>query len=174
MTDRTRIKIDDFEADDVRAFYDSQVFRVWHLAGKERTYRIKRVQRITEEFRNETKRRALLWLEDSKGRDVPLPFVLIPTNRNTIIQLYGKRAVKDWPGKLITLYPSQADVAGEMKDAIRVRNYVPGTRTHTNKQETNALPPASVPPSTPAPLDHDRSRRNDDDDTLEAEYEIVQ
>lgn len=172
MADRTRIKIEDFDADDVRAFYDSQVFRVWHLAGKDRTYRIKSVQRITEEFRNETTRKALLWLEDSKGREVPLPLVLNATNRNTIIQLYGKRAKKDWPGKCVILFPSTTDVAGETRDCIRVRNYVPGTRTRENKQGANVLPaaaekPSSPPPSSPAPIDHDRARLNDDDDAKE-------
>lgn len=159
MPERARIKIEDFDAEDVRAFYDSQVFRVWHLDGKDRTFRIRDVQRITEEFRNETTRKALLWLEDSKGRAVPLPLVLNATNRNTIIQLYGKRAKKDWPGKTITLYASTTDVAGETRDCIRIRNEVP------RKAKPSA--PSEPPPSAPAITDHDKATKNEvteDDD----------
>lgn len=157
MPERARIKIEDFDADDVRAFYDSQVLRVWHLDGKERTFRITAVQRITEEFRNETTRKALLWLEDSRGRAVPLPFVLNATNRNTIIQLYGKRAKKDWPGKTITLFPSTTDVAGETRDCIRIRNTVP-------TKKAQAAAPSEPPPSAPALTDHDKATKNEEDD----------
>lgn len=155
MPERARIKIEDFDAEDVRAFYDSQVLRVWHLDGKDRTFRITAVQRITEEFRSETTRKALLWLEDSKGRPVPLPLVLNATNRNTVIQLYGKRAKKDWPGKLITLYPSTTDVAGETRDCIRVRNETPKKRQAA---------PSEPPPSAPALTDHDKATKNEEDD----------
>jgi hypothetical protein len=121
--------IEDFEADDIRAYYDSSVLRVWHLDGKPRTYKIiNKVQRITTEFRNETSLRAVLTLVDRDGV-VALPFVLNPTNRNVIRQLYGN-APREWVGKLITLYPTTTDVGGETKDCIRVRPTVPGKAAH--------------------------------------------
>lgn len=134
--------IEDFAAEDIRAFYDSSVFRVWHLAGKERTYKITRVQRITTEFRNEIRKRAVLRLVDNKGREVPLPLELNATNRKTIQQLYGNRP-QDWVGKLITLYPSQTDMAGQTVDCIRVRNSMPGKMATRNKQGATVLQPTA-------------------------------
>jgi hypothetical protein len=136
--------IEDFAAEDIRAFYDSSVFRVWHLAGKERTYKIAKVQRITSEFRNEIRKRAVLRLLDSKGREVPLPLELNATNRKTIQQLYGNRP-QEWVGKLITLYPSQTDMAGQTVDCIRVRPIVPGKAASRSRQ------PASLPPVAQGP-----------------------
>ncbi len=140
--------IEEFEADDIRAFYDSNVFRVWHLCGKERTFRITKVARITDSFRGEVTQKALLYLEDRHG-PVDLPFALNVTNRETIKGLYGKRP-KDWVGRLITLFPTTTEVGTETKDCIRVRNYDPATRmkprkdgTYTNRQGVRVLPAAN-------------------------------
>lgn len=119
--------IEEFDAEDVRAFYDSEVFRVWHLAGKEHTFRIAGVQRITTTFRNEVKKTALLRLEYPNGREVQLPLSLNVTNRDTIRSLYGDKP-REWVGHMITLYPTTAEVGGVTKDAIRIRNYDPELR----------------------------------------------
>lgn len=175
MTDRFEPKEEEIDADDYRAFFENDILRVWHLQGKQRLFRIVRVTRFTSEMFANGKRHITmqpkLELATRNGAVHPLPFLLNKTNAKTIAQLYGKRPA-DWVGKWIHLFPTQTDNRGEMVDCIRVRNQVPGTdRPRTqNKQGANVLPP----PSEPAPLDHDRSRRNDDDDTLEAEYEIVQ
>jgi hypothetical protein len=160
--------IEDFEADDIRAYYDSKVLRVWHLAGKDRTYKIARVQRITTEFRGETKKRPLLWLTDGKGRPVPLPLELNATNRNSIQQLYGDK-VSAWLGRLITLYPTQTDMAGQTVDCIRVRNQVPGqAATRQNKQRVNVIaPPKSQ--AQPAPAQIANGEDSSDADDSEAE-----
>ncbi len=137
--------IEDFAAEDIRAFYDSSVFRVWHLGGKERTYKIARVQRITTEFRNEVRKRAVLRLVDGKGREVPLPLELNATNRKTIQQLYGNRP-QEWVGKLVTLYPSQTDMAGQTVDCIRVRPTVPGKAAGARSRQVAHVTPPSLPP----------------------------
>lgn len=137
-----KVRVEEFEAEDVRAFYDSHAFRVWHLAGKERTYKIVRVQRISEEFMKETKRKALLTLALPNGKAVPLPLALNPTNRNTIMKLYGN-APRGWIGKLITLYPTDCDSPQGRVDCIRVRPYVPGAQqdgTRRNRQGVNVVP----------------------------------
>lgn len=157
--------IEEYEAEDIREFYDSTVFRVWHLYGKERTFRIIRVARITDQFRGEIKRKALLYLEDRNG-PVELPFALNTTNREVIKGLYGKRP-RDWIGRLITLFPTTCEVGPDIKDCIRIRNYDPETRRkgtgraasfsmrqgmsgppdhpYTNKQGVHVLPPAADP-----------------------------
>lgn len=157
-----KVKIEDYDAPDVRAFYDSEVLRVWHLQGKPRTYRITAVKRITTEFMGEEKRKALLLLEDSKRRPVPLPLVLNATNRNTLIGLYGK-APKAWVGKLLTIYPTVTDSPRGRVDCIRIRNEVPGAGgVHTNKQGVHVLP--SKAEQQPAPTHEDE----DEDEASEA------
>lgn len=141
--------IEEFDAEDVRAFYDSEVFRVWHLSGKEHTFRIAAVQRITSTFRNEVKKTALLRLEYPNGREVQLPLALNVTNRDTIRALYGNKP-REWVGHLITLYPTTADVGGGTKDAIRIRNYDPETRRQNARAVKEKAPRQH--PRLPDPL----------------------
>lgn len=177
MTDRFEPKEEELDADDYRAFFESHILRVWHLQGKQRLFRIHRVTALTSTIVDKgvrkTTRQPKLELATRDGEIVPLPLLLNKTNAKAIAQLYGKRPA-DWLGKWIQLYPTTTEVGGETRDCIRVRNQIPGTepRRKQNKQGNNVLPPGSEP----AALDHDRSRgRNDDDpDTLEAEYEVVQ
>jgi hypothetical protein len=180
MTDRFEPKEEDFETDDYRAFFESHILRVWHLQGKARVYQIARVTALTsvivDKGVRKMQRQPKLELATRQGKALPLPLLLNKTNAKAIAQLYGKRPA-DWVGKWIELYPTTTEVGGEVRDCIRVRNQIPAADRperprKQNKQAANALPPASEP----APLDHDRSRgRNDDDpDTLEAEYEVVQ
>jgi hypothetical protein len=156
--------IEDFEADDIRAFYDSSVLRVWHLGGKQRTYKINKVQRITTEFRNETKQRAVLTLVDRDGV-VQLPLELNPTNRKTIQQLYGTKP-SAWVGQFITLYPTTTEMAGATVDCIRVRPTVPGKAAHAspkNKQGVTVTK-AAPPPVAEAENGADRSDADDSDE----------
>lgn len=206
MTDRFEPKEEEIDADDYRAFFDSQILRVWHLQGKQRLFRIHRVTKFTSEMFAGGKRKITsqpkLELTTRDGVVVPLPFLLNKVNAKTIAQLYGRRT-RDWVGKWIQLYPTTTERGDETVDCIRVRNQVPGAdrQRRTNKQGANVLPPGvrdsddaaymardnqraeqeeigapRVPPSQPAPLDHERATRNQpgDDDTLEAEYEVIQ
>jgi hypothetical protein len=159
--------IEDFEADDIRAFYDSSVLRVWHLGGKQRTFKINKVQRITTEFRNETKQRAVLTLIDRDGV-VQLPLELNPTNRKTIQQLYGTKP-SAWVGQFITLYPTTTEMAGATVDCIRVRPTVPGKAApagRSNKQGVNVVSNgAKAPKPAPAPAPVVAAADESDDDT---------
>jgi hypothetical protein len=161
--------IEDFEADDIRAFYDSSVLRVWHLGGKPKTYRIHKVQRITTEFRSETSQRAALTLVDRDGV-VQLPMVLNPTNRNTIQQLYGTKP-SAWVGQCITLYPTTTEMAGKTVDCIRVRPTVPGKAASApkNKQGVTVARPAAPPPA--ATNGAEQSDADDSDAEADAEPE---
>src|SRR5690606_17042161 len=99
--------------------------RVWHLRGKERTYRIVRCARMRSTFRNEERQQPVLYLEDRQGRE-QLPLALNKTNAATIAQLYGNNP-HQWGGKTITLYPTTTEVGPTTRECIRVRPYVPGT-----------------------------------------------
>src|SRR3569832_1306174 len=85
-----KARIEDFEAEDVREFYDNMMMRVWYLEGKDRVFRIVRVQRITKQEGKKVERRAMLRLENLNG-PVPHPHKQNPTNRDTIIKLYGPK-----------------------------------------------------------------------------------
>ena len=122
-------KVEDINATDWRAYFDSNCLRVWHLNGKERTYKITSVTRHTGEMvsgkAREMKKQPRLTLEDEKGREVPLPLLLNKTNAKAIAQLYGNNP-KQWEGKWITLFTATGiDTPQGPSDAIRVRNQVP-------------------------------------------------
>lgn len=152
--DQVTVQVLQFEADDIREFYDAHSFRVWHLRGKDRIYRIARITPAVITFRGQAKRRPLLWLETTKGEPIELPFECAPTNRNTIMAIYTKKP-KAWIGKYIQLYPTTTEVAGEMKECIRVRPWDPEKRkrereagqAYTNRQGAHVLPskPAELP-----------------------------
>lgn len=120
-------------ATDYRAYFDSSVLRVWHLDGKERTFRIAEVKQLTAEIgaagsgKREVKRQPLLRLTTAKGDPISLPLALNKTNAKTIAQLYGNNP-RAWTGKLITLYPTTTEVGGRTEDCIRVRNQEPQPR----------------------------------------------
>ncbi len=177
MTDRFEPKEEELDVTDYRAYFTSSILRVWHLQGKQRLFRILRVTRLTSEMfaggKRSVTQQPKLELATREGEVVPLPFLLNKVNAKIIAQLYGKRPA-EWVGKWIQLYPTTTELQGEIVDCIRVRNEVPGSRPRrTNKQGTNVLPPPgpSVPPSEP--LDHQRAARNDDD-ALDADYEVIQ
>lgn len=149
MATKFSATIEDFEAEDIRAFYDTEMFRVWMLAGrdghyKDRTFRIERVQRITKREHGKEQRRAILRLSDRKGKPVPLPLELNPTNRKAISQLYTTKP-RNWIGKTITLYATTTDSPQGIVDCIRVRPYVPGSKGpnggQVNRQGVNVIKP---------------------------------
>lgn len=139
----------DIGAADYRAYFDSSVLRVWHLNGKERTFKIVRCTRLDSEFKGESRKQPLLYLEDSKGQPVPLPFALNKTNAKTIAQLYGN-VVMGWVGHLIALYPTTTDVAGRTEDCIRIRNDDPAKRARAARK-----PNGAVAPTEPRPTEDD-------------------
>lgn len=163
-SDRFEPREESVEANDYRAYFDSSVFRVWHLAGKERVYRITKVTALTTEIVDrgvrKVKRQPRLELVTKKGTVVPLPLLLNKTNAATIAQMYGKSPA-DWVGKFVTLYPATTEVGGEMHDCIRVRNSIPAA--------TQPQRPAA--PVLPAAEDEDQT---DPHDVMEAEYEVIQ
>jgi len=137
---------EDIGASDYRAYFDSMCLRVWHLAGKDRTYKIVKVSRFTSEMasggKREIKKQPKLILENSKGVLVPLPLLLNKTNAATIAQLYGTNTAQ-WAGKLITLYPTTTSVGGAEKDCIRIKNQDPSKVKRASK---GSKPAAHEPP----------------------------
>ncbi len=123
------------DADDYRAYFDSNCLRVWHLHGKPLTVRIVDVTAITGEMftngKGQIVRQPKLTL---KGRDgvLPLPLLLNKTNAKTIARLYGK-APRGWIGHLITLYCTTTERNGETVDCIRIRPEEPKAERRANQ-----------------------------------------
>lgn len=149
---------EDLGTTDWRAYFDSSCFRVWHLGGKERTFKIGKVTRLTSEMvsggKREIKKQPKLELLNSKGEALPLPLLLNKTNAKTIARLYGNNPAA-WTGKMITLYPTTTEVGGNTEDCIRVRNEVP-KRTAKPKAET-------APARAPEPVSNGHDREPGDD-----------
>src|SRR5262245_45904302 len=161
-------KIEDLNATDWRAYFDSTCLRVWHLNGKDRTYKVTSVTRQTGEMisgkAREVKKQPRLELEDDKGRAVPLPLLLNKTNSKTIAQMYGNNP-HHWVGKWITLFVATGiDTPQGPSDAIRIRNQVPKTKT---KAGAGSVAQSSSVQSAPAEDDGPRDYRDVTEDTDE-------
>jgi hypothetical protein len=160
--DKFESKEEDMGATDWRAYFDSTCFRVWHLGGKERAFKIVKVSRLTSEMVNgskrEIKKQPRLALADLKGQAIPLPLLLNKTNAKTIAKLYGN-SPSAWVGKFISLFPSTTSVGGEDVDCIRVRNQVPKLKATkaTPPVETADREPGDDAEPPPGALDSDRA-----------------
>jgi hypothetical protein len=137
-------KDEDIQNSDWRAYFDSSCLRVWHLTGKERTFKILRVTRLTSEMvsgnKREVKKQPKLELADAKGQPLPLPLLLNKTNAKTIAQMYGNNPAQ-WVGKLVTLFPTSTSVGGEERDCIRVRPKVPSVKGSRNQEQRSIAEP---------------------------------
>lgn len=138
-----KIRIQDFEGEDIRAFYESNVLRVWNLNGREQMFRIVRVQQIIKQEGDSIEKRAALRLADRNGNELPVPLELNATNRDTIRGIYGNRP-KEWIGQIIALYPTTCEAFGRTEDCIRIRPYDPRTRQRSKRQD-NVQPIARQP-----------------------------
>jgi hypothetical protein len=162
---------DETQHDDYRAYFDSNCLRVWHLQGKPRTFRVVKVTAFTSEIGNGNKReirkQPKLMLETRGGEPISLPLLLNKTNAKTIAQLYGNKPAL-WAGKLITLYPTQTEMAGDTVDCIRVRNSVPNAAQNDLASRGRRAAGQSTPPPAPAPTepdDEDEEPADPDDDS---------
>jgi len=162
---------DDTQLDDYRAYFDSVCLRVWHLKGKPRTFRVMKVTALTSEIGNGSKREVRkqpkLTLETRAGEAITLPLLLNKTNAKTIAQLYGNKPGL-WAGKLITLYPTTTEMAGDTVDCIRVRNSVPNELEATGGKDAGKGR-ASVP--APAPVPAEEPDEDEDEADPEADGE---
>ncbi len=87
------------------------------LAGKEKVVTIDRTD--FHDVGEEKQNKGVLYFREFKRA-----MVLNRTNLRRIIDLYGTET-DDWPGKQITLYPSETDFAGRTVACIRVKEEAP-------------------------------------------------
>jgi hypothetical protein len=100
--------------------FDRKFLAAFDLEGKDRTVTIQSVkaEALTSAGGRADKRPVIKFVESELG------FVLNKTNGAAIATLYGNDT-REWAGKRITLFATQASMGGKQVDCIRVRPIVP-------------------------------------------------
>lgn len=116
---------------DVRLLYPTNYLSAPELKGEDRTLTIRDVRLETIETDRGNDEVVIMRFEETykqsaKSGKKERQFILNKTNMRTIVSLYGVDHEKDWPGKRITLFPTQcAGKGGEIVDCIRIRPVAP-------------------------------------------------
>ncbi len=138
-----------------------------HLHGESRTLTI---TRITEEETHprptETVRNPVLWF-----KEVPFGLILSPTNRATLIALYGD-AIQDSIGKPIIVKAVAMKVAGKDKQPIRILKQRP-VAAHIEPATGEIVPPASAEAADPAPAPATNAGQSELDDFFGPREELA-
>lgn len=118
-----------------------------HLKGQAVTLTItKATEEETHPQRGKTVLSPVLWF-----RELPFGLILSPTNRTTLIGLYGDR-VGDCIGKPIVVKAIKEKVAGRDKEPIRIQNVRPNApRVEVETGEIVETVPSPVGEGLPAP-----------------------
>jgi hypothetical protein len=122
-----------------------------------------KIKAVTEEeigIGNDKERKLVVWFTNDKRG-----LVLNRVNNRTIRGAYGDLC-DGWIGKVIILFPAQAEFRGTMKPALRVRIPTP----KDNAQHTATIPAALGPALAPAEVDPAEIPL---DDALDEDAEIV-
>jgi hypothetical protein len=115
------------------SYDESRFFRGEDLKNEIRL----KIKNVTEEKMADGEVKLTVWFTNDKRG-----LVLNRTNNRTIRAAFGD-AVDGWSGKVIVLYPTEADYRGKMGPAVRVRIPPP--------KETRA----PTPKQTPKPVDEE-------------------
>jgi hypothetical protein len=119
---------------DYRSMFDRAYLGAWDLGGKDVTVRIAKVQGETlNNGKTKNKKPVAYFDKSTKG------LALNKTNSKAIAAMYGNNT-DAWIGKLITLYPTQAQMGGDTVDAIRVRPQVPRGKVSQQIEERDPDP----------------------------------
>lgn len=103
-----------------KSLTDRSFIYAFDLGGRDVTVKISKV--VAGELTAVGGRKSKKPLVYFEGKEKPL--ALNATNAKTIAGLYSNYTEK-WVGKLITMYPTTAEMAGEVVEAIRIRPIVP-------------------------------------------------
>jgi hypothetical protein len=105
---------------DYRSMFDRKFLAAFDLEGKDRTVTIQTVkaEALTSAGGRADKRPVVKLAETELG------LVLNKTNGAVIASLYGNDT-REWTGKRITLYATQASMGGKQVDCLRVRPIIP-------------------------------------------------
>lgn len=101
---------------DVRNFFPSKWLKAADLDEAGNTFTIKSVE--ISEFRDGSQKPSVTFEETDKQ------LTLNKTNFSAIATLAGSTESTDWVGLAVTLYPSETNFGGEVKECIRIKTRV--------------------------------------------------
>lgn len=107
-----------------KSYFDSKFIGAWDLLGKDVTVKIRKVEAETlTSVGGRTSKKPVVYFDKTEKA-----LALNKTNAKTIAGMYGTNT-DAWVGRLITLYPTMTDMAGESVDAVRVRPSIPRAKS---------------------------------------------
>jgi hypothetical protein len=108
---------------DFRSLYDSNYLYSFDLKGRDVAVTIKEVKgaKVKGADGKEQRKMILYFKESHDGRGYVAPKSAVG---KVIAGMHGNN-IEDWPGKRITLFPTQCEAFGKIVDCIRVRPTVP-------------------------------------------------
>lgn len=120
---------------DIRSLFDKAFLYNYDLQGRDVTVTIRKVVGGTVPCSDGTKKKmpVLFFEKSTKG------FGCNITNVRSIAAMYGTFDYDKWVGKRITLFPTTCQMAGQVKDCIRIRPNIPGTRVADGKIDETAV-----------------------------------
>lgn len=104
---------------DYRTMFDKDYIGSWDLQGDTVVTITGVVKKKIKNAQEKEEHKPILSLEGYQKK-----WVCNVTNCTMIANMYGKH-VEKWAGKRVTIYPTQTQAFGSMKDCIRVRPEVP-------------------------------------------------
>ena len=116
---------------DVRLLYPSLFLAALDFRGQDVTLTMRRI--AVEELKTErgAEKKPVLYFEETNAKavaagtpDKEKRLVLCKTNAMTIASVHGFE-MEAWPGKRVTLYPTQVQAFGKLMPCIRVRPTAP-------------------------------------------------
>lgn len=141
---------------DYRKFFDKQYLGAWDLvdgSGKPRDVTVEIEKVVAGELVSEGNKKTKKPILHLRGKEKKLAANV--TNCRTIAGMYGND-VRQWVGKLITIFPTTTKFGKETVEAIRVRPTIPKT-----KADTTPMPAVDTRP-TEAQQQHEDERPGDE------------
>ena len=113
--------------------YPSRFLKAEDLDGKDTSYTIQGLE-LEEVGQDQEEKPILYFTEIDKG------LVVNKTNFKAIAGIHGADS-DDWPGKKITLYPTEVEFSGKTALGIRVRLPKPAAKPTTTAPDSGQRPP---------------------------------
>ncbi len=130
---------------DYRTMFDKDYIGSWDLQGDTVVTITGVVKKKIKNAQEKEEHKPILSLQGYEKK-----WVCNVTNCTVIANMYGKH-VEKWAGKRVTIYPTQTQAFGSMKDCIRVRPEMPaddGPRTQQARPQQSV---GKAPDGRPEP-----------------------
>ena len=131
------------------AYDQSRFFKAEDLTAEKKL----KIKAVTEEevgFGKDKEKKLVVWFTND-----PRGLVLNLVNNRTLRGAFGDACAELWPGKVIILFRTMAEVSGTMKPALRIRIPPPKSNGQAVAQPATPPPALARPEVDPAEIDVD-------------------